>query len=340
MLLRRFLVMFAVLGLLVASSGCSLREVQLYFQFKGHPISADQAKATADLVNRNRPAGCDTRYAPGASYSTPCVPNNVTSVHCAGTTGDGPAVRGPLTVTGWDAFGLDPDGDKQACVDPVGSADVMGQVLDQVEVAGWAFDPNTTDPINVDIYDNAVGSRFTASDSRTDIGAAFPGAGDNHGFDVTTPEDIGTTHKICAYGINIGAGGNQSFGCKTITMQDIGEYTDSTWDVVGMIEGADRVPDGIHVRGFVFADPGPSAQASYFLTTGPPAPSAYLNDHLKVARPDVHEALDEPGTAPVGFDFNIPTFAGTPFYGATNLCLDFEAGTAAQVQLMCRPIDS
>ena len=325
---------------MIATSGCSLREVQLYFQFKGHPISVDQAKATADLVNRNRPAGCDSRYVAVATYSTTCVPNNVTSVHCAGTAGDGPAVRGPLTLTGWDAFGLDPDGDKQACVDPVGSLDVLGQVLDGVEVAGWAFDPNTTDPINVDVYDDSTGTRFSASDGRADIGAAFPGAGDNHGFDVGGAEDAGTPHRFCAYAINVGPGGNQLLKCKTVTVLDFGEYTDSTWNVVGLLEGADRVGDVIHVRGFVYLGQGDPSHAFYSLSAGPPANGSLVNDHITVARPDVQQAFSLASAAPVGFDYTLPAWPGTGLDKATQLCLNFQPAPSPAVTIMCRPLDS
>jgi hypothetical protein len=339
--------MVAVVVLLIATSGCSLREVQLYFQFKGHPISTDQAKVTADLVNRNRPAGCDSRYVAGASYSTQCVPNNVTSVHCAGTPGDGPAVRGPLTLTGWDAFGLDPDSDGQACVDPVGNVDVMGQVLDQVEVAGWAFDPNTTDPINVDVYDNADGTRFAASDSRTDIGAAFPGAGDGHGFDVEGAEDIGTTHKFCAYGINVGAGGNQLLSCKTITMQNVGQTTWVGEHLTGLIEGADRVPGGVHIRGFIVDDtvPGTSRFGAHF-TGSPTETREPIYQPLTVVRDDVADAFDQPDGQAYGFDFVQSTSATSPnqatLANATQVCLYGASllGPSASTLMMCRPIDS
>ena len=136
---RRGLTIGLVLVLVIAASGCSWREVQLWFQVVKHSsISADQARSVADAVNLQRPEGCDSRFQAEATYSSGCVPNNETSVHCAGTNGDGPAVRGPLRETGWDAFGLDPEGDHQACVDPVGNLDLFGQVLSGIEVAPMA----------------------------------------------------------------------------------------------------------------------------------------------------------------------------------------------------------
>src|ERR1700710_650300 len=138
--MKRFLVLFAVIGLVVATSGCSVKEVQLWFQVhQNTSISSSQAKTIADAVNKTRPPGSAPFYpatpttnSSGTTTSavpTTCVPDNVASVHCAGSTGDGPAVEGPLKVGGYDPFDLDKDGDKAACVDPVGSVDVLGQVL-------------------------------------------------------------------------------------------------------------------------------------------------------------------------------------------------------------------
>ena len=63
----------------VLASGCSLKEVQTWFALRGHSITAQQAKDIADKVNAQSSAGCD------ANYADFCVPNNQTSVRCAGT---------------------------------------------------------------------------------------------------------------------------------------------------------------------------------------------------------------------------------------------------------------
>ncbi len=341
---RAVVVVCAVLALVVASSGCTLREVQLWFQIKKHTsISTDQAKSIGDLVNSKRLPGCDTRYEAGTSYATQCVPNNETSVHCAGTSGDGPAVFGPLVVTGWDSFGLDPDGDKLACVDPVGSVDVLGQVLDGIEVAGWEVDPNGRSSGPVDIYDGSVGQRIATFDTvRFDLAGLLDPYGTNHGFDETLTPVIGSVNPICVYAINVGPGSNQLMKCKTITVHDVGEYTDSTHDVVGLIEGADTVPGGIHLRGFVFDDmtPDNSALPEVDLVPSGKSNGAVVNPELTVARPDVHDAFDEPGTAAYGFDFTVPTSAATPFAGATTVCLNVQPTSGPTVQLMCRDLDT
>lgn len=103
--------MVAAVVATVLASGCSLKEVQTWFALRGHSITAQQAKDIADKVNAQSSAGCD------ANYADFCVPNNQTSVRCAGTDGAGPEI-GPVRIVGWDHFGLDPDGDKRACESP------------------------------------------------------------------------------------------------------------------------------------------------------------------------------------------------------------------------------
>ena len=335
--MRRGAVVLAVLALVGVASGCSLREVQLWFAInRKQAISREQAKSLADLVNSKRATGgCD------GNYVGSCVPDNATQVHCMATDGPGPAVRGPLTVVGWDSFELDPDGDKNACVDPVGSTDYLGQELDGIAVRGWTFDPNTKDPISVDVYDGDSGQRFAADESRADLDGVFGGVGTNHGFDLVAGADVGDTRRVCVFGINTGAGSNTLLRCKTITMADYGEYSLSFGGgtVYGMIEAADQVPGGIHVRGFVVNDTG--TLVGQYLTSpdgreGPGAP-------LTVVRDDVASYFGAPTGVAYGFDFVMPptvtpqSGSGNPYAGG--VCL--RAGsTFPGNQLMCRPLDS
>ncbi|HEX7097587.1 MAG TPA: SpoIID/LytB domain-containing protein [Acidimicrobiales bacterium] len=95
---------------------------------------------------------------------------------------------------------------------PIGSLDVVGAVGGGIRVAGWAIDPNTASPIDVHIYVGANGTAVRADVERPDVGAAFPGYGSRHGFDVVVPGSPGAT--VCAYGINVGAGSNTLLGCR------------------------------------------------------------------------------------------------------------------------------
>ncbi len=100
--------------------------------------------------------------------------------------------------------------------EPIGSFDkaVSTNGGTTVAVSGWAIDPDTVAPDTVHVYVDAAGSALTASSGRPDVGAAYPGYGDTHGFTATLTGLPAGSHWICAYGINIaGAGGNTTLGC-------------------------------------------------------------------------------------------------------------------------------
>ncbi|QYG13353.1 hypothetical protein KY497_09360 [Microbacterium sp. PAMC22086] len=83
--------------------------------------------------------------------------------------------------------------------------------------SGWALDPDTTAPIGVHLYVGAVGKAYTADKDRSDVGAAYPGYGNKHGFVEKLTVPVGKT-DICAYAINNGAGGHTFLGCRTVTV--------------------------------------------------------------------------------------------------------------------------
>lgn len=199
----------AILVVPVVLSGCSVLEVQTWFAIRGASVSMDEARAIAEKVNAGNPGACDLNYAGG------CIPDNQAAVHCIGLSGDGPAVVGPLTISGWDHFGLDPDRDGRACEgrSPMGVLDVATASADRsrLVVEGWALEPDNDAPIEVHVYDNGVGRRLVAQDVRDDL---IPfGVGPGHGFRGEWPTSSGV-HIVCAYGINVGGGTNTLLGCE------------------------------------------------------------------------------------------------------------------------------
>jgi hypothetical protein len=101
---------------------------------------------------------------------------------------------------------------------PVGVIDYVGTTSDgKISAGGWAYDPDTAQPIPVHVYVDSSGYAFTADQTRPDVGAVYPAYGSDHGYSVTAPATKGT-HNVCIYGINIGAGGNQLLGCRTVTL--------------------------------------------------------------------------------------------------------------------------
>ena len=96
----------------------------------------------------------------------------------------------------------------------------MTSGLFSVRVRGWAIDPDTASPITVHLYeDGAFLTASTADVSRADVGAAYPGYGNLHGFDGVVPyPSTNGTHTICVYGINTSTGTvNSALGCRSWT---------------------------------------------------------------------------------------------------------------------------
>ena len=108
-------------------------------------------------------------------------------------------------------------------VNPFGNLDWVKQVSQgppaQLEIGGWAIDPNTSAAIDVHVYVNGMGAAiFTANASRPDVGAAYPGYnGTDNGFTRVISVGYGS-NTVCAYGINVGPGANALLGCKTINV--------------------------------------------------------------------------------------------------------------------------
>jgi GH25 family lysozyme M1 (1,4-beta-N-acetylmuramidase) len=102
---------------------------------------------------------------------------------------------------------------------PVGSFDgaqVTGSGT--LTVTGWAFDPDTPSVAStVHVYVDGRAQVVTANGSRPDVGAAFPAAGNQHGFIATTQVDPGA-HTVCVYAIDTtDSSQHTGLGCRTAT---------------------------------------------------------------------------------------------------------------------------
>src|SRR4029077_13349702 len=83
----------------------------------------------------------------------------------------------------------------------VGGFDAADEAAGGASVRGWALDFDTQASVDVAVYvDGAyVGSR-AANTYRPDVGVAYRGWGDNHGFDFTVPVGGGAVKQICVWG--------------------------------------------------------------------------------------------------------------------------------------------
>jgi hypothetical protein len=103
-------------------------------------------------------------------------------------------------------------------VNPMSALEKMTVSAGAASFKGWAFDPNTTNPISVDVWVNGAWSRsISANVDRPDVQALYPTQGSSHGFTGTAPLRLGN-NQVCLYAINVGAGAHQLIGCRTLNV--------------------------------------------------------------------------------------------------------------------------
>ncbi len=161
------------------------------------------------IANRDRPDVQRAFPGLGAAHgfdSTIAVPQGAHSVcaYAINTGAGGNQLIGCRTIT--------------VNTNPIGSLDAVAAHVGFAAVRGWTLDPNGTAPIQAHIYvDGKLFRVRTANDARPDIARAFPGYGANHGYHSNLTLLSGA-HTVCAYGINIGPGGNATLGCKAVVL--------------------------------------------------------------------------------------------------------------------------
>ncbi len=107
---------------------------------------------------------------------------------------------------------------EMAAAAPFGHLDSVSRVAPgTARIAGWAIDRTSNAPIDVSIYyDGNPVLTAKAADLRADVGAAFPGRGDRHGFDLRVVGIPAGVHRLCAIAHNAGAGGSTRLGCADV----------------------------------------------------------------------------------------------------------------------------
>jgi SpoIID/LytB domain protein len=204
---------------------------------------------------------------------------------------------------------------------PTGSLDAVSDAgVGRIAAAGWGMDPDTADPIDMHIYvDGVRAAVLTASTSRPDIAAAFPGYGDQHGF-ATTLTVGGGTHQVCAWGLNRGAGNvNILFGCRTITLPA---------DPIGALDAMQRVPGGLQLAGWAL-DPDTADSINVRAAIGSAATTFAAN----LSRADIAAAYPAYGGAH-GFGSTVAVPEGS--YPVCVTAVD--VGPGADGRLACRTV--
>jgi len=110
---------------------------------------------------------------------------------------------------------------------PRGSFDaVSSPAPGQVQITGWAFDPNgPAKALSIRAYlggQSGEGSvrRYDlgpiATQERTDLALLFPRAGALHGFDLSFPVVGSGRQRLCVYALDIGPGSDKLLGCRNV----------------------------------------------------------------------------------------------------------------------------
>lgn len=110
---------------------------------------------------------------------------------------------------------------------PQGSFDGAAGGAGTVSVSGWAFDrDNLSRSLSIHVYiGGPAGSGapchiIKANKERTDVGTAYPGVGNYHGYNETITTDKTGTQEIYVYAINEENGNNNPLlGHKTVTIE-------------------------------------------------------------------------------------------------------------------------
>ncbi len=178
--------------------------VHLYVGDKGTAYTADESRA--DVAQAYPGYGPDHGF---AEQLTLPLGSTQVCAYAINTGAGGHTLLGCRTAT--VTAPPPPDGGKV----PLGNFEAALVGGGGATVTGWALDPDTADPISIHVYVDSEGTAYVADESRPDVGAAYPSAGDGHGFSEFVPMTAGA-HSVCVYAINNGAGGHVLLGCRDL----------------------------------------------------------------------------------------------------------------------------
>jgi hypothetical protein len=181
---------------------------------------------------------------------------------------------------------------------PFGHFDALSQTTSGFAVRGWALDPDTKSPINVDVYvDGHNIKRMLANVYRPDIGRLY-GMGNYHGYAASFPRSAGS-HHICIKAIDVGAGTtNPIIACKTIVLN---------YDPQGLITSTKQFPGGFTTTGWAVDPNQPTTALTVdLIVDGSHTPAVTAN----IPRDDV--ARLKPAAGPNhGFSIKVKAAEGT-----------------------------
>ena len=209
---------------------------------------------------------------------------------------------------------------------PRGNFEELTATAGTVALKGWALDPDTTAPVSLTVTVGGTKSTVVADAVRADVGSAFPGSGDRHGFQASLAAPSGS-QQVCVTAANDGRGGDVSLGCRTVTVPS-SVPVDRGRTPFGNFESAAASGGAVTVTGWAI-DPDTAKPLQVHVYVGSAA-TAIVAD---VSRPDVAAAYPASGDRH-GFSATLP--AGT---GSQNVCaFAINDGAGANTVLGCKTV--
>ena len=208
---------------------------------------------------------------------------------------------------------------------PFGAIEGISAAAGQITVSGWAIDPDSVLPIQVQLQSGTKVVTIAANRERADIAKAYPGYGTAHGFSTTFDSAAGK-QTVCAIGVNVGAGSNGALACRDVVVPSAA--TDAGRLPIGNLEFVGAAVDGISVSGWTL-DPDSVDPISIHVYVDS-ASKSYLADK---DRPDVGAGYPGYGSKH-GFGEKI---AAAP--GAHNVCVyGINNAAGGNVLLGCKTV--
>ncbi len=181
-------------------------------QFNAIQYHPNAGCGTKDVLVRNRATAA-------LYYYTPYTPNAAAMANLGGI-GDSCSAYGNRNF--W-VFYSNWFGPTTGSRDPMAYVDTarldMSATEASILISGWAMDPaDRSRSIEVHVYvdqpdGTTQGFALAANGSRPDVAAAYPGAGEYHGYSLRAPVRMAGTYKACVFPITGGAG--WLLGCHT-----------------------------------------------------------------------------------------------------------------------------
>ncbi|KQY47505.1 hypothetical protein [Cellulomonas sp. Root137] len=209
---------------------------------------------------------------------------------------------------------------------PMGNLETATVGEGTVSVSGWALDPDTDDPVTVQLsVDGAVVSSFVAKASRPDVGRVW-GRGDLHGFAATVNTTSGS-HEVCVTALNATTGPSTQIACRTLVVPAVQTPPASNRVPFGNIETVTAAAGSITVTGWAL-DPDTNDPITVHMYVDSASAAFTANG----SRPDVGQVWGRGDL----HGFNATMSATT---GAHTVCIyGINATPGANAQIGCRTV--